>query len=136
VPSPEEAQEGPAGTAAAAAQGQSPIGCKALCDHENLRPLLAGGRRAGVHSDVPLRQVHKRRPWRGTPTVVGGGAMGNHGGVAGGVATMVSTIVVVLAATTAVAAVVVPRSSVVAVVTVAGAAVVVLTRRARRRQRR
>jgi Flp pilus assembly protein TadB len=131
VPSPEEAQEGPVGTAAAA-QRQSPVGCKALCDHENLRPLLAGGRWAGVHSDVPLRQVHKRRPWRGTPTVVGGGAMGNHGGVA----TMVSTIVVVLAATTAVAAVVVPRSGVVAIVTVAGAAVVVLARRARRRQRR
>jgi hypothetical protein len=34
---------------------------------------------------------------RGTPAVVGGGAMGNHGGVAGGVATAVANIVAVLA---------------------------------------
>jgi hypothetical protein len=90
--------------------------------------LLAGGRRAGVPGDVLLRWVHIRRSWRGTPTVVGGGAVGNHGGVAGGVATAVSTIVAVLAATTVVAAVVV------AAVTVVRAAVVVLARRARRRQ--
>jgi hypothetical protein len=78
---------------------------------------------------VPLRRVHIRWPWRGTPAVVGGSAVGNHGGVVGGVATAVSTIVAVLAATTAVAAVVV------AVVTIAGATSVVLARRARRRQR-
>jgi Flp pilus assembly protein TadB len=85
---------------------------------------------------VPLRRVHIRRPWRGTPAVVGSGAVGNHGGIAGGVATAVSTTVVVLAATTAVAAVVVPILIVVAVVTVAGAAAVVLARRARQCQRR
>jgi hypothetical protein len=85
---------------------------------------------------VPLRRVHIRWPWRGTPTVVGGGAVGNHGGVAGGVATAVSTIVAVLAVITAVATVVVPMSVVVAAVTVARAVVVVLARRARRRQRR
>jgi hypothetical protein len=85
---------------------------------------------------VPLRQVHIRRPWRGAPTVVGGGVVGNHGGVAGGVATAGSTIVAVRAATTAVATVVVPMPVVVAAVTVAGAAAVVLARRVRRRQRR
>jgi hypothetical protein len=57
-----------------------------------MRPLLAGGRRAGVHGDVPLRRVHIRRPWRGTPAVVGGGAMGNHGGVATAVATIVAVL--------------------------------------------
>jgi hypothetical protein len=81
---------------------------------------------------VPLRRVHIRRPWRGAPTVVGGGVMGNHDGVA----TAGSTIVAVRAATTAVAAVVVPMLVVVAAVTVAGAAAVVLARRVRRRQRR
>jgi hypothetical protein len=101
-----------------------------------MRPLLAGGRRAGVHGDVPLRWAHRRRPWRGTAAVVGGDIVRKHGGVAGGVATAVSTIVVVLAATTAVAAVVVPMPVVVAAVTVAGAAAVVLARRARRHQRR
>jgi hypothetical protein len=135
VPNPEEAQEGPAGTAAAA-RGQRPVGCKARRAHESLRPLLAGGRRAGVHGDVPLRRVHIRRPWRGTPTVGGGGVVGNHGGVAGGVTTADSTIVVVLATTTVVAAVIVPMPVVVAAVTVAGAAVVVLARWARRCQRR
>jgi Flp pilus assembly protein TadB len=135
VPSPEEAQEGPEGIAAAA-RGQSPIGCKACRGHESLRPLLADGRRAGVHGDVPLRRVHRRRPWRGTPAVVGGDVVGNHSGVAGGVATAVSTFVVVLAATTVVVAVVLPMPVVVAVVTVAEAADVVLARRVRRRQRR
>jgi hypothetical protein len=101
-----------------------------------MQPLLAGGRRAGVHGDVPLRWVHRRRPWRGTAAVVGGDTVGKHGGVAGGVATAVSTIVVVLAATTAVATVVVPMPVVVVAVTVAGAAAVVLARRARQHQRR
>jgi hypothetical protein len=119
VPSLEEAQEGPAGTAAAARWGVRP-----RRDHESLRPLLVSGHRAEVHGNVPRRWVHVRRPWWGTPTVVGGGAMGSHGGVA------------VLAATTAVAAVVVPIPVVVAAVTGAGAAAVVLARRARRRQGR
>jgi hypothetical protein len=73
---------------------------------------------------VPRRRVHIRRPWWGTPTIVGGGAVGSHSGV------------VVLAATITVAAVVVPISVVVAVVTVAGAAAVVLAMRVRQRQRR
>jgi hypothetical protein len=105
VLSPKEAQEGPARWGVRSRRG-----------HESLRPLLVGGRRVGVHGNVPRRRVHVRRPWLGTPTVVGGGAVRSHGGVA------------VLAATTAVVAVVV------AVVTVAGAAAVVLSRRARRRQ--
>jgi hypothetical protein len=90
--------------------------------HESLRPLLPGGRRAGVHGDVLWQRVHVHRPWWGTPAVVGGGAAGSHDGVA------------VLAATTAVAAVVVPILVVVAAVTIVGAIVVVLARRARRRQ--
>jgi hypothetical protein len=45
--------------------------------------LLSGGRRIGVHGDVPLPRVHIHRPWWRTPTVVGGGAVGNRGGVAG-----------------------------------------------------
>jgi hypothetical protein len=90
--------------------------------------LLAGGQWAGVHGDVPLQWVHRRWPWRGTPAVVGGDAVGNHGGVAGGVATAVSTIVVVLAVTTAVVAVVVSLAIVVVAVTVARAAAIVLAR--------
>jgi hypothetical protein len=90
--------------------------------HERLWPLLAGGRRARVHGDVPRRWVHIRWPWWGTLIVVGGGAMGSHGGVA------------VLAATTAVVVVVVPILVVVAAITVAKAAAVVLARQARRRQ--
>jgi hypothetical protein len=69
---------------------------------------------------VPWRWVHVRRPWWGTPTVVGGGAVESHSGVA------------VLAATTAVAAVVVP----IPVVVAAGAAAVVLAKRVRWRQGR
>jgi hypothetical protein len=90
--------------------------------------LLAGGQWDGVHGDVPLQWVHRRRPWRGTPAVIGGDAVGNHGGVAGGVATAVSTIVVVLAVTTAVVAVVVSLAIVVVAVTVARAAAIVLAR--------
>jgi hypothetical protein len=75
--------------------------------HESLRPLLAGGRRARVHGNVPRRWVHVRRSWWGTLTVVGGDAVGSHGGVA------------VLAATTVVATVIVPISVVVAAFTVA-----------------
>jgi hypothetical protein len=101
-----------------------------------MQPLLAGGRWAGVHGNVPLRWVHRCRPWRGTPTVVGGDTVGNHGAVAAGVATAVSTIVTVLAATTTVAAVVVPMPFVVAAVTIVGAVVVVLARRVRWCQRR
>jgi hypothetical protein len=88
--------------------------------------LLASGRQATVHGDVSLRWVHIHRPWQGTPAVVVGGTVGNHGGVARGVTTAVSTIVIVLAATTAVVAVVVPMPVVVAVVTVAGAAAIVI----------
>jgi hypothetical protein len=87
-----------------------------------MRLLLTGGRRAGVHGNVPRRWIHVHRPWWGTPTVVGGGVVGSHGGV------------VVFVATTVVAVVVVPIPIVVAAITVAGTAVVVLARRARRRQ--
>jgi hypothetical protein len=85
-----------------------------------------------VHGDVPLRRVHKRWPWQGTPTIIGGDTVGNHGGVA----TAVCTIVAILATTTAIAVVVVPMLVVVAAVTVVGAAAVVLARWARQRQRR
>jgi hypothetical protein len=66
--------------------------------------------------------VHVRRPWWGTSTVIGGGAVGSHGRVA------------VLVAITTVAAIVVPIPIVVAAV--AGAATVVFARRARWRQGR
>jgi hypothetical protein len=94
--------------------------------------LLAGGRWAEVHVDAPLRWVHRCRSWRGTPAIVGGDTVENHGGVA----TVVSTIVAVLAATTTVAAFVVPMPIVVAAVTIVGAAAVVLAKRVRWRQRR
>jgi hypothetical protein len=86
--------------------------------------MKAYGYRTGVHGDVPLPQVHVRRPWWRTPIVVGGGTARNCGCVAGGVATAVSIIVTILATITVIVAVVV------AVVAIAGATAIGLARRA------
>jgi hypothetical protein len=51
--------------------------------HKSLRALLDGGRRTGVHGDVPLPRVHVRHPWWRTLAIVVVGVVGSYSGAVG-----------------------------------------------------